>query len=176
MDQSRARKWSSFHRSVATFAGAHSFACGYAVRSVKRRTCGLPDRKATFAGAHSNSLRSLLSVFSANRLAALRKKRQRSLRAHSSACGYAVRSVKRCTCGLPDRKATFAGAHSSAYGYAVQPAMRIALRLSGQNGNGLKSCGSHMGLSAICSANRDKSPSEANRSDEGALRTGVFQQ
>ena len=58
---------------------AHSSACGYAVRSVKRRTCGLPDRKATFAGAHSNSLRSLLSVFSANRLAALRKKRQRSL-------------------------------------------------------------------------------------------------
>ena len=49
-------------------------------------------------------------------------------------------------------------------------------RLSGQNGNGLKSCGSHMGLSAICFANRDKSPSEASRSDEGALRIGVFQQ
>ena len=42
-------------------------------------------------------------------------------------------------------------------------------RLSGQNGNGLKSCGSHMGLSAICSANRDKSPSEASRSTESAL-------
>ena len=42
-------------------------------------------------------------------------------------------------------------------------------RLSGQNGNGLKSCGSHMGLSAICSANRDKSPSEASQSTEGAL-------
>ena len=28
-----------------------SCACGYAVRSVKRRTCGLPDRKATFADA-----------------------------------------------------------------------------------------------------------------------------
>ncbi len=35
--------------------------------------------------------------------------------------------------------------------------------------NGLKSCGSHMGLSAICSANRDKSPSEASRSTESAL-------
>ena len=43
-------------------------------------------------------------------------------------------------------------------------------RLSGQNGNGLKSCGSHMGLSAICSANRDKSPSAASRSTESALR------
>ena len=49
-------------------------------------------------------------------------------------------------------------------------------RLSGQNGNGLKSCGSHMGLSAICFANRDKSPNEASRSDEGALRISVFQQ
>ena len=29
---------------------------------VERLTCGSPDRKATFAGAHSNSLRSLLSV------------------------------------------------------------------------------------------------------------------
>ena len=36
--------------------------------------------------------------------------------------------------------------------------------------HGLKSCGSRMGLSAICFANRDKSPSEASRSDEGALQ------
>ena len=36
--------------------------------------------------------------------------------------------------------------------------------------HGLKSCGSRMGLSAICFANRDKSPSEASQSDEGALQ------
>ena len=44
------------------------------------------------------------------------------------------------------------------------------LWLSGKKGNGLKSCGSHMGLSTICFANRDKSPSEAGWSAVGALR------
>ena len=31
--------------------------------------------------------------------------------------------------------------------------------------HGLKSCGSRMGLSTICFANRDKSPTEASRSE-----------
>ena len=41
--------------------------------------------------------------------------------------------------------------------------------------HGLKSCGSRMGLSAICFANRDKSPSEASRSTKGALSQRIHE-
>ena len=62
----------------------------------------------------------------ANRLAALRTERQRSL-ALTPAASPAL-SVLSCEspCGSSDRKATFAGAHSSGFAYAVQPAKRIA--------------------------------------------------
>ena len=87
-----------------------------------------------------------------------------------------LRFSERRTCGLPDRKAFFPSfswfgkcnssggkpqrLHSNRLPPACCPFFQADRhRLSGQNGNGLKSCGSHMGLSAICSANRDKSPS-----------------
>ena len=59
----------------ATFADAHSSACGYAVRFARRIACGSPGKKATLADAHS------------------------------SACGYAVRFAKRIACGSPGKKA-----------------------------------------------------------------------
>ena len=98
---------------------AHSSACGYAVLSVERLTCGSPDRKATFAYAHSNSLRSLLSVL---------------------------------PCESPDgssgKKATFAAlTPSPAATLSCSPSESpVALR---ENRHGLRFCGSRMGLSVV---------------------------
>ena len=67
-------------------------------------------------------------------------------------------------CGIP------CNAHLETCGFSpalagVENATAVAV-----SHDGLKSCGSRMGLSAICFANRDKSPSGASRSTKGALR------
>ena len=117
---------------------------------------------------------SALSVLSSGSPSVCRTERQRSLALTPTHCvrccpfflRIALRLFGKCNSsgGKPQRL------HSNRLPPACCPFCQADRhRLSGQNGNGLKSCGSHMGLSAICSANRDKSPSEASRSTESAL-------
>ena len=63
----------------ATFAGAHSSACGYAVRFALRIACGSSGKKATFA-ALTPPPAATLSVLSSGSPAVRRTERQRSLR------------------------------------------------------------------------------------------------
>ena len=78
--------------------------------------CGSSDRKATFAGAHSNSLRSLLEALPKSTIwrAGLMRKFP------SFSWDGTYRSVLSCEspCGSSDRKATFADAHSCGFAYA----------------------------------------------------------
>ena len=89
------------------------------LRSVERLTCGSPDRKATFADAHSNSLRSLLSVLPCE-----------------------------SPDGSSGKKATFAAlTPPPAATLSCSPSESpVALR---ENRHGLRFCGSRMGLSVV---------------------------
>ena len=144
--------------SPATFAGAHSYACGYAVQPALRIALRLFGQDGVFPQLQ---LAWKMRQQGAQRVGAP-KVRCNVRYALSSGFAYAVRFSLRIAGGSSGKKATFAGAHSYACGYAwrpipaslraaegpirefpgfsrngthrVQPALRIALRLFGQDG------------------------------------------
>ena len=90
------------------------------LRSVERLTCGSPDRKATFAYAHSNSLRSLLSVLPCE-----------------------------SPDGSSGKKATFAALTPTHFVRCCPFCHANRLTALRENRHGLRFCGSRMGLSVV---------------------------
>ena len=78
--------------------------------------CGSSDRKATLAGAHSNSLRSLLEALPKSTI--WRAGLMRKFPSFSWQGTYRSVLSSESPCGSSDRKATFADAHSCGFAYA----------------------------------------------------------
>ena len=138
--------------------------------AIHTNTPGSPDRKATFAALTPTHCVRCLKTYPSELVscgrshatfAALTPPASPSLSCSPSESPPALRENRRYS-------PASAGSELTAGDLRIFPGLENATA-GAVSHYGLKSCDSRLGLSTICFANRDKSPSEASRSTEGAL-------